>query len=247
MKKKSILVLLVMMLLVLNPIKTFASEMTDDYKTLNFVQTLEDEGIEKAFDNYKETDDQITIYLFRGKECGFCRAFLTYMNSITEEYGKYFKMVTFEVWKDQKNSKLMQEISYFLKQPAGGVPYIIIGDTVFAGFSEEMYGEGIKQAIVNLYNTDKDERYDVFEEYEKSKEGSTKVVSDSSLKYWVVGSVIVATAVIILFVNYKFNTLNNQIDIMVNDMVTQMKKPTNPEREVNHETSRPVKRRKRQE
>ena len=77
------------------PVKAFAKE---QYKTLNLEETLAEEGIEKKFSNYKETDDQITIYMFRGKGCAYCKKFLEFLNGITEEYGKYFKLVSFESW-----------------------------------------------------------------------------------------------------------------------------------------------------
>ena len=64
---------------------------TTTYNTLNFQDTLKAEEIEEEFTNYKESDDQITIYMFRGQGCSFCRAYLNFMNSITEEYGKCTK------------------------------------------------------------------------------------------------------------------------------------------------------------
>ena len=47
-----------------------------NYSTLNLKEALAEEEIEEEFKNYSESDDQITIYLFRGKGCGYCRAFL---------------------------------------------------------------------------------------------------------------------------------------------------------------------------
>ena len=133
-----------------------------EYNTMNFKETLADEEIKEVFKNYSENDDQITIYLFRGKGCGFCRAFLSFLNSITDEYGKYFKVVSFESWYDEANSKLLQNLADFLGEEAGGVPYIIIGDKVFGGYSET-YDNDIKEAIKKLY--DSDDRYDVIEAY----------------------------------------------------------------------------------
>ena len=95
---KKIINFLVLSLLVLFPLKVLAFTELEDYNTLNLEDTLKEESIDLEFDNYEETDDQITIYLFRGKGCGYCRAFLTFLNSITEEYGKYFKLVSFETF-----------------------------------------------------------------------------------------------------------------------------------------------------
>ena len=53
-----------------------------EYKTLNLDEALKEEKIDHDFSNYKETDDQAIIYLFRGKGCAYCKKFLTYLNSI---------------------------------------------------------------------------------------------------------------------------------------------------------------------
>ncbi len=161
---KKIFITLLVGLLVL-PMTVKADEKT--YNTLNLREALKEEEIEETFKNYKETDDQITIYLFRGKGCGFCRKFLTFLNSITDEYGKYFKVVSYEVWNDSKNAELMENVSKYLNEPANGVPYIIIGDKVFGGYAES-YDEDIKNTIKKLYDTKKEDRYDVMEEYEKN-------------------------------------------------------------------------------
>ena len=135
------------------------------YTTLNFRETLKDEDIEESFKDYKETDDQVTIYLFRGKGCSFCRAFLNYLNSIAGEYGKYFKVVSFETWYDENNTKLLNTVANFTGQSAGGVPYIIIGDKVFPGYNES-YNNDIKTKIKAEYDTK--DKYDVFEKYNES-------------------------------------------------------------------------------
>ena len=111
-------------------------------------------------------NDKITIYMFRGKGCGYCRSFLTFLSNINEEYGKYFELESYEVWYDADNNALMKTISGFLGEEARGVPYIIIGDKVFAGYSSSDDNE-LKSAIKKLYDTKKSKRYDVFKEYKK--------------------------------------------------------------------------------
>ena len=196
------------------PITTLAAT-KDDYNSKDFLETLEDEGIEKAFDSYKPNDDAITIYMFRGKGCGYCRAFLEFMNKIAGEYGKYFVLESYEVWNDQNNNNLMTSISTFMGQPASGVPYIIIGDKVFPGFAEDYYGEDMKAAIKSLYETEKSDRYDAFEEYEKSQEkkddSKSSSASDRNTLVWNFIFVAVGTAVVLAFVNTKMNNLKEDL------------------------------------
>lgn len=214
MKKSKILIVVLMMMMLVAPLKTMAET---KYKTLDFEKTLADEELEKEYDSYKPDKNAITIYLFRGKGCSFCRAFLSYMNSITNEYGKYFKLESYEVWKDQNNNDLMVNISNFLGKPASGVPYIIIGDQVFPGFNAEAYGEGIKNAIKTLFDTEKSKRYDVMAEYKKSleakdEENKTDSVSSNSVILWNCIIVVVATVVVLLFVNNKFIQLEEKVE-----------------------------------
>ena len=205
MKKTLKLLAVVLASLVLVP-NVLNAKGIEDYETLNYKDTLKAEEIEEQFTDYKETDDQITIYLFRGQGCGFCRAFLTYMNSITEEYGKYFKMVTFEVWNDDKNWDLMTDVSNFMNNPAGGVPYIIIGDKVIPGYNER-YNDTIKNAIVSEYNKDEDERYDALYEYFHQKTD----VRNTTVIVWNGVFVLIGTVAIIIFVGYKFRKLERLI------------------------------------
>lgn len=211
---KSKLVILVVMLLstLLIPFNVKAED--KEYKTLNFKETLKEEEIEEKFSNYEETDDQITIYLFRGKGCGYCRAFLEFMNSITDEYGKYFKIVSYEVWYNTDNAELMEKTAKFLNEDAGGVPFVIIGDKVFSGYTES-YNDSIKSEIKKLYNSK--DRYDVFEEMEKegdtSKEGNT---SSIAVILYNLAFIVISTIVIIVFNNYKFKKLSEQIESINN-------------------------------
>ena len=159
---KKLLIILLMVLFVL-PTTAFAEEKT--YNTLNLDEALTEEEIDHDFSNYKETDDQITIYMFRGKGCGYCKKFLTYINSIVDDYGKYFKVQTYEVWYDKDNAELMKGVAEFLGEKAEGVPFVIIGDKTFNGYTES-YNDDIKDAIKKLYDTKKNDRYDAIKEYQ---------------------------------------------------------------------------------
>ena len=219
--KKKILLFLMLIGFVFLPLVASAAE--KKYNTLDLKGALAEEEIEEAFKNYKPNDDAITIYLFRGKGCGYCRAFLTFLNSITDEYGKYFNLVSYEVWNDADNSSLMQEVSEYLGEPAGGVPYIVIGDKVFAGYAN-VYDDGIKEAITTLYKTKKSKRYDVFNEMKKNpKKDSSTTQSDSSIIIWNLVFVFVATVIIMSYVGIKFKELNNKIDSL-NPVKTEINK-----------------------
>lgn len=157
--KKVFYLLLVAVLLV--PYVTYAKD--EKYSSLNLTEALAVEEIEQEYETLEENEDQAIVYLFRRDGCYYCRQFLTYMNSLVNEYGKYFKVVSYEVSGNQNNAELFNEVSTYLDgEAADGVPYIVIGDKKFAGYAEE-YNEAILSAIQELYETPKDERYDVID------------------------------------------------------------------------------------
>ena len=185
-----------------------------------------------------KASEKATVYLFRGKGCPHCQDFIKFLNDINDEYGKYYELKSFEVWNDADNYELMGTISEFLGQPSKGVPYIIIGKKVVPGYIESLDDE-IKKAIKDLYETKESDRYDVFKEYEKTNKLTKKykssnlkeTVESEGLKYnepgkkssrgtssvwiivWNLIFTVISTSAILLFINYKFNKLNENIKI----------------------------------
>ena len=131
-----------------------------NYVSSDFETALNKVGIKKTFNKYFPNEDAITIYLFYSSTCSRCHEFLEFMNSITSEYGKYFKMAAFEVYSNQDNTNLMDEVASYLDKKASGVPYIVIGNKVFRGYSN-VYEADIKKAIMDLYETPLNDRADV--------------------------------------------------------------------------------------
>ena len=226
MKKKFILLLLVVALL---PVRVFAKSFLDDYNTKNFVETLEAEGMEIQNKDYKEDSKQAVIYMFRGDGCGYCRAFLEFLNSISKEYGKYFRLVSLEVWSDSNNSQLLNKMPIVTNQSAGGVPYIIIGEKVFGGYSSS-YDEDIKKAIMAQYE---DPSYDVMEKLDETLNGGSSGTSSFATIFWNAFFIVLATVAIIV-VNNK-NTDKVLVALGKKEPVvkeTKVKEEKEPKKEV---------------
>ena len=170
------------------------------YNTMNFEESLKDENITLSYEDYKENDQQVTIYLFRGKGCSVCKSFLTFLNSIASEYGKYFKVVSFEVWNDTENKNLLNEVANFTGVANKGVPYIVIGSQVFDGYYSG-YDEDIKEAIKNEYA--KDTKYDVLKEMNKDVTDGSSNNSSSSNVWWSLLFTVVSTGIIMYYVHYE--------------------------------------------
>lgn len=216
---KKILGVLIAICFAFIPMMTKAAETVnlENYKTLGLKDVLKEEEIAEKFKNYTEKDDQITIYLFRGKGCAYCRSFLTFLNGIAEEYGKYFKVVAFETWYDENNTKLLEGLSEFMESPAQGVPYIIIGKQVFPGYASD-YDESIKSTIKAEYEAE--ERYDAIEAYNDHLEELERAEfsANNRIIIWNFAFILIATISIILYVNHSnkklFNALTNNDKII---------------------------------
>lgn len=168
---KKVIILIISVCLLLIPMNSNADviskkDILSAYNTTDLEETLDSEKIEKKFNNYTPSDDKINIYLFRGEGCVYCNSFLGFLNDITEEYGKYFNLVSFEVWYDEANEELLNEVADLLNEPAYGVPYIVIGKKVFGGYSDDIRDD-IKSIIISEYESNN--RYDVIKEYGKTK------------------------------------------------------------------------------
>ena len=179
----------------------------DGYNHMNFKEVLEAEEFEPENKDYKETDDQAIIYLFRGQGCGFCRKFISFLNSISTEYGKYFKVISFEVWNDAANGDLMSKMPLVTEVEARGVPYIIIGDKVFDGYAES-YDEAIKEQIMKQY---KDPSYDVFKELKKT-ESKFEGFSNTAVIIFVFAFVMFGTIICVVNSNKNKHEIMNALN-----------------------------------
>lgn len=139
MKKLKVLLLVLAVLLIV-PFGVFADEATD----------------------VTEESKEVNVYLFYGDGCGFCEKAKTWFASIEEEYGHMFELVKYEVWNNAENSQLMNDVAEVRKETVNGVPYIIIGNQSFDGFSED-YTDSILSKIKSEYEAEPSERYDVLD------------------------------------------------------------------------------------
>jgi len=128
-----------------------------------------------AEDN-SDSNKKINIYFFHGNGCPHCEEAQEFFDSIEDEYGKYYNFVDYEVWYNEDNAELMQKVADTLDQEVSGVPYLIIGNKTWSGYSTD-YDEEIKQAIKDEYEKDLDNRYDVMD-YVNGEEKDDSVGND---------------------------------------------------------------------
>ena len=142
---------------------TVKTTTTKQGETTTTVTQNYEEGILKNNNvNDIKQNNKINIYIFWGYGCPHCSALGKYIETINDDYNKYYNLYTFEVWHNEDNAKLMQLFAKIMDKEADGVPFMIIGKTVFTGYTES-YNDQITAAIKKEYKNTT--HYDVFTEY----------------------------------------------------------------------------------
>jgi glutaredoxin len=208
--KKIALITLVLCLVVPFIPKAYAAVNLEDYTSTTLEDALKEEEIEYDF-KHTYSDNHVKIYLFRGKGCGYCHKFLEFAaNTLMKDYADKVDVVPYEVWYDEKNGELFQGVAEMLGQNAEGVPFIVIGQKSFGGYSEEMNSD-ITAAIDAEYSSS--ERYDALNEYVKyadNKEKEAKKANQVDLSSAIIWNFIFTTAstvIILAFVNKRYHDL----------------------------------------
>ena len=98
--------------------------------------------------------DTVNVYFFRSSTCPHCQAAQEFFAELQEdeEYKDLFVVKDFEV-SSKKNSNLMSEAAEIMGDTASGVPYIVIGEESFMGYSSSS-DESIKTAIKETYENE---------------------------------------------------------------------------------------------
>ncbi len=121
-----------------------------------------------------EESKEVKVYFFRGEGCPHCTEAETWFQSIEEEYGSYFQVIDYETWNNRENAELMQRVAKARGEKADGVPYIIIGNQSWNGFTES-YGSEMIERIKSEFEKDVKDRYDIIKllpEMEKEKDST---------------------------------------------------------------------------
>ena len=168
------------------------------YESKTLSEALKEEKMDNELEGYDDNEEKPAIYLFRGDGCPHCTEFLEYASSkLVKEKGDKFRLVTYEVWKNEDNAELMQKVSDYFKDDASGVPYIIIGDKTFNGYAESMNKE-IEEAIDKL--NDSEEKFDVLTKIDMKSSSKKEKKSKQDNTFTIVFMLFAVVALIVLVV-----------------------------------------------
>ena len=114
--------LVVLLLLVILPFNTLAISKSYTDKVAKYTNTPIEEN-------------KINLYLFHGAECPHCAEEKVWLKEIEEKYKDSLNIYYFEVWHDKDNAKIMEKLMKDFGVEKNGVPFTIIGEKHYVGFS----------------------------------------------------------------------------------------------------------------
>ncbi len=151
-----------------------------------------------------QSNEKITVHIFRGEGCGYCAAALSFFEGLEDEYGQYYELEEHEVWYDEDNANLMSNVAAYFNEEVSGVPYIIIGDKTFQGYTES-YNDEIKKAIKEAYESGN------FEDRVKQVQSGNTTTSNKSDDSNATTIIIIAVA-LVGFVALFYFARDNQVE-----------------------------------
>ena len=113
--------------------------------------------VDVNLDNITKEEGKVNIYFFWGDGCPHGEEQFAFLDSIESEYGDLYNLYTFETWKNEENAELLKIFSNAMEVESRGVPYTIIGEEVFTGFSESMESD-----FINAIVEERDKSFDVY-------------------------------------------------------------------------------------
>ena len=97
--------------------------------------------------------EKVNLYLFHSETCTHCQAEIKYLKELEKEYDN-LKVHLYEVDSHKDNAKTMIKIKEKLNIDSPNVPFTVIGNYYYIGFSDGI-GDGIKE-LVEKYTNEKE-------------------------------------------------------------------------------------------
>ena len=120
---KKYLILLLAIITIFTPLNTFAISSDYEDKVYNIV-------------NVEKDENKVNLYLFYGQECPHCEEEREWLKEIKNEYQEFLNVYEYEVWHNDDNKQKMETVKDLFSESKSGVPFTVIGDTEYVGYSE---------------------------------------------------------------------------------------------------------------
>ena len=89
----------------------------------------------------------VNAYFFYGDSCPHCAKEKAYLESIAEKHAN-LKIYDFEIYHNSDNIQILKEVSQVIKADISGVPFLLIGDKYFIGYSDSITSKEIENRVI---------------------------------------------------------------------------------------------------
>lgn len=154
--KRLVVFFIILMAFLMVPFSVFADGVTENE---------EEPEISENDDNNSDSEEKkekVNVYFFHGYGCPHCADAKDFFDSIEDEYGHLFELVSYETWKNADNADLLEQVGEVRDEKITGVPYILIGNKSFSGYRSD-FNDDIIEAIENEYEVESSKRYDIMD------------------------------------------------------------------------------------
>ena len=145
--------------------KSSLNESAESTQAENTDQSASQQSPRTEFTFNHESDIDLSsnkpnIYIFWGDGCPHCKALAKFISKLPAETKDKVNIYSFEVWSDKDNKTFMKNFGKYLGQDVSGVPFIVIGDKIFDGYSsgdtktDQQILDAINTIIKNQGSTD---------------------------------------------------------------------------------------------
>ena len=145
--------------------KSSLNESAESTQAENTDQSASQQSPRTEFTFNHESDIDLSsnkpnIYIFWGDGCPHCKALAKFISKLPAETKDKVNIYSYEVWCDKDNKTFMKNFGKYLNQDVSGVPFIVIGDKIFDGYSsgdtktDQQILDAINTIIKNQGSTD---------------------------------------------------------------------------------------------
>ena len=145
--------------------KSSLNESAESTQAENTDQSASQQSPRTEFTFNHESDIDLSsnkpnIYIFWGDGCPHCKALAKFISKLPAETKNKVNIYSFEIWSDKDNKTFMKSFGKYLGQDVSGVPFIVIGDKIFDGYSsgdtktDQQILDAINTIIKNQGSTD---------------------------------------------------------------------------------------------
>ena len=106
--------------------------------------------------NVKQEENKINLYLFHGQDCPHCAEEKVWLEEIKDKYKDEVNFYYYEVWYNQTNAKLVEQVMKEFNITKSAVPLTIIGEKYYVGYSKST-ASSIENVIKSYLVNDEEE------------------------------------------------------------------------------------------